>query len=972
MAKKIKKIIRRVFSHRLGVLLGVFLILTSILVVRLFQLQIVQGEEYAENFTIMTTKERQLKSTRGNIYDRNGELIAYNDLSNSVTFEDNGRYNSTRERNLSLNSEIYKLVRLIEGCGDSVTSDFHIILDESGNFAFDLEEGTTSLNRFRADVFGLTSIDDLSPEQRGAGPDEIMEYLSGADNYALTNEERPYTEEELAEYGLPSEFTKNEQLKIVTIRYLLWQTSFQRYMQVTIATNVSDETVAAIYENQEDLPGVAVSEDSLRVYNHAESMASIIGYTGSASSEELEALSEERDDYDSTAIIGKAGIEQYMETTLKGTDGSEQVTVDSVGRVQSINEDSRVDPVQGNDVYLTIDSELQEAVYQILEQRIAGIVVDNIQNIKSLAAANIDPTQTDAIPIPIYDVYYALIENSVIDLDHFTEAGASAEEQWVYQTFLTKQEEVLNAVRGQLSGDSSVPYNQLSDEMQEYVDYIISDMLTQEGILNESALETSDPVYQQWYWEKSISLYDFLTYAASQNWVDVTALSQDGAYLDSTEVYQALTEYILHEMTADSWFYRIYYKYMLLDDVLNGTDICQLLYDQGVLNTEDDAYASFLAGTLSPYDLMIQKIRALEITPAQLALDPCSGSAVIVDPDTGEVLALVSYPGYDNNRLANQMDTEYYYQLYYDLSTPFYNKATQQLTAPGSTFKPVTIAAGLNEGVIDNQTIINCTGLFGVGLVDEADQLHCWQLTGHGNLDVIGAIQNSCNVFLCTTAYYLGLDANDEFDQDQALEKIQQYAGLFGLGEKTGLQITESSPQISDAMPLPSAIGQGTHAYTTSQLARYVSTIYNNGTIYELNLLDKVTDSAGNILEEFSPSIEDQMQLDDWIWEDIHQGMRQMVESSGVLADLDLELYGKSGTAQEAETRPDHGLFIAHAHSGNKEDIALAVRIAYGYSSTNAAVVVKDILNYYYELVDASQILTGNSAQDDLSNEHAD
>lgn len=971
MAKKIIKFFKRFFSHRLSVLLIVFLLMSSFLLVRLFQLQIVQGEEYSENFTIMTTRERRLKSTRGNIYDRNGNLIAYNELSNSVTFEDSGRYSSTRERNLSLNSEIYRLINLIESCGDTITSDFHIIVDDSGNFAFDLEEGTTSLNRFRADVYGQSSIDDLTAEQSSATAEQIMEYLSGADNYALYNEENPYTEEELAEYGLPAEFTREEQLKIVTVRYLLWQTSFQRYVQVTIATDVSDSTVAAIYENQDSLPGVAIAEDSIRVYNYSESMASIIGYTGSASQEELEELSEERNDYDSTSVIGKAGIEQYMETTLKGTDGSEEVTVDSVGRVQSINEESRVEPVQGNDVYLTIDSDLQEACYQILEQRIAGILVSNIQPIKSLEAAGIDPSETDAIPIPIYDVYYALIENSVINLDHFTEAGASAMEQWVYQAFVQKQEEVQSAVSAQLSADTSVPYSQLSSEMQEYVDYIVDDMLTEAGILNSETIDTSDSVYQQWNSEHSISLQAFLSYAASQNWVDVTRLSQENSYLDSTEVYQALTEYILQEMAEDSWFYRIYYKYMLQDDILSGEDICQLLYDQGVLSTEDNAYASFQAGTLSAYDLMIQKISSLEITPAQLALDPCSGSIVVVDPDTGEVLALVSYPGYDNNRLANQMDTDYYYQLYYDLSTPFYNKATQQLTAPGSTFKPVTIAAGLNEGVIDNSTIINCNGLFGEGLVDTADQLHCWYLAGHGDLDVIGAITNSCNVFLCTTAYFLGQE-NGEFSQSLALEKIQEYAELFGLGRETGIQITESSPQISTAMPLPSAIGQGTHAYTTSQLARYASTIYNNGTIYQLNLLDKVTDSDGNVQQEYSPVIEDQMQLDDWIWEDIHEGMREMIQGSGVLSSLNLELYGKSGTAQESDVRPDHGLFIGHAHSGNKEDIAFAARIAYGYSSTNAATVVRDVLNYYYELEDASEILTGGSTQSGLSNDHND
>ena len=419
---------------------------------------------------------------------------------------------------------------------------------------------------------------------------------------------------------------------------------------MTIATDVSNETVAAIYENQEDLPGVDIAEDSVRVYNHAEAMAPIIGYTGSASQEELETLSEERDDYDGTSIIGKAGIEQYMETSLKGTDGSEEVTVDSVGRVQSINEGSRKEPVQGNDVYLTIDSDLQEACYQILEQRIAGILVANIQPIKTLEAAGIDPAQTDAIPIPIYDVYYALIENSIIDLDHFTEAGASAEEQWVYQRFLEKQEQVLADVRGQLSSDTSVPYNQLSDEMQEYADYIVDTMLAENGILNDSAMDSSDTVYQQWYTEHSVSLEGFLSYAASQNWVDVTLLSGTGLIWIPRRLPGADGIHPAGD-AEDSWFYRIYYKYMLLDDILGGEDICQLLYDQGILDPEDGSYDSFRAGTLSPYDLMIQKISSLEITPAQLALDPCSGSVVIVDPDTGKCLAMVTYPGYDNNRL---------------------------------------------------------------------------------------------------------------------------------------------------------------------------------------------------------------------------------------------------------------------------------------------------------------------------------
>ena len=123
-----------------------------------------------------------------------------------------------------------------------------------------------------------------------------------------------------------------------------------------------------------------------------------------------------------------------METTLQGTDGSEEVTVDNLGKVLAIHEDSRVEPLQGNDVYLTIDSELQVACYQILEQRLAGILVSNIQKVKTVEEATVDPNDADAIPIPIYDVYNALIENSVIDIGHFTESDATAlEQQDVYK-----------------------------------------------------------------------------------------------------------------------------------------------------------------------------------------------------------------------------------------------------------------------------------------------------------------------------------------------------------------------------------------------------------------------------------------------------------------------------------------------------------------------------------------------------------
>ena len=115
------------------------------------------------------------------------------------------------------------------------------------------------------------------------------------------------------------------------------------------------------------------------------------------------------------------------------------------------------------------------------------------------------------------------------------------------------------------------------------------------------------------------------------------------------EVYQKLTEVILDRLANNTTFAKKMYHYMLLQDMLDGYDICNLMYDQNLLTKEDDDYAAYVAGNMTPFQLLSDKIAKLEITPAQLALDPCSGSAVITDPNTGAILACVSYPGYDNN-----------------------------------------------------------------------------------------------------------------------------------------------------------------------------------------------------------------------------------------------------------------------------------------------------------------------------------
>ncbi|MEF2751150.1 MULTISPECIES: penicillin-binding transpeptidase domain-containing protein [Clostridia] len=941
------------------------MIMSVVLVRRLFDLQIIQGEDYISKFQARTTKERVLKSTRGNILDRNGDILASNVLSYSLTLEDNGTYTSTREKNLTLNGVAYQVLQILHSNGDDITHSFHIVVDKNGEYAFDVVEGFT-LNRFRADIYGQALIDDLKDEQKTATADQMMEFLTGSEKFSIVlSGDRAYTEDELISHGLPLTLTKQEMLDIATIRYELNTNSFKKYMQVTIATNVSEKSVAAIMENKTGLQGIDVVEDSIRQYIDDESMAPILGYTGKASSEELTELRKQNPDYSNDAIVGKAGIEQYMELTLQGTDGKETVSVDNLGKVLKIDEDTKVEPVAGDDVQLTIETDWQSAIYQILKQRVAGVLLTKIDAAKTFDYTYV--TDASQIRIPIYDVYNALISNSVIDITKFSNEDASDIEKNLYAKFQQKQQRVFDTISTKLNGSNPPAYKDEDEETQEYLSYICNDLLRDTlGIISKDAIDTSDATYKAWTTDETISLKDYLTYATSQGWIDISSFSPEGEYLDSEEIYQALTAYIIDYLSTDTGFSKLLYKYMLQEDTISGQEICLVLYEQGVLDKNDDDYENLASGAMGAYDFMINKIYTLEIEPAQLALMPCSASAVVVDVKTGDVVALVSYPGYDNNRLTNDMDTDYYAKLALDQSSPFFNKATQQTTAPGSTLKLLSTIAGMEEGIIDEGTYIECTGTF-----DYVDPpINCWYKNGHGSLDIRTAIEQSCNYFFNMIGFQLGKVGDNEFSEVQSLNKLQEYASLIGLDRKTGIELSEATPKVSDAKAVPSYMGQGNNLFTTSELARYATVMATSGNVFKLTLLDKVMDPKGDVIQEYEPEIEDVVNISSNIWDVIHDGMRRVIQTHSQFDGLGVEVAGKTGTAELDLRHPNHGLFVGYAPASDPE-YAVAIRIANGYSSGNACLIANDIFKYMYNLADKDSILTGIASTDtsDTSND---
>lgn len=961
MFNRIKEWIMEIIKSRLFVTVIAFCVLFAILIQRVFYLQIVKGQYYLDNYKLQIRKTREVPGTRGNIYDRNGELLAYNELAYSVTIEDNGDYSSMtlKEKNKIVNETVEEVIDIVESNGDTVISDFGIILNASGNYEFAAQNETFKL-RFLADIYGYQTIDELTDKEENASADDIINYLCEDERYG---------------YGIDqSSMEKSRILKMVNIRYAISLNSFQKYIPTTIASNVSDETVAEIMENSDRLQGVNIAEDSLRRYTDSKYFASLIGYTGKISQEEYNEKKESSKEYTLTDIVGKSGLEQTMDEELQGTKGKEIVYVDSVGNV--IETEKKTDAVAGNDLYLTIDKNLQEATYQIIEEKLAGILVSRIQNIM-----NYDPASagdSSKIIIPIDDVYHALFANEVIDTKHFSSTDAKETEKKVAALVAEKKASCIAEVMSQLRDPAAASYKSLSKEMQAYMNYIADDLLMdQAGILSSDAIDTSDKTYIAWTKDETISLYEYLNYAISKNWINLSGIPQaeteQEKYSDLNEIYGQILTYLEQTLPSDSTFEKLVYRYMIKANELKGKDICRILYEQNVIAFDEGQYQGLESGQIDPYSFLVGKISSLEITPAQLALEPCSGSAVVTDVNTGEVLACVSYPGYDNNRLANTMDSAYYNKLANDLSSPFYNTATQERTAPGSTYKMLTSVAALTEGIITPSDGVVCEGIFEKVFPNPK----CWISPGaHGWLDVTGALQHSCNIFYYEMGYELGVTESGDkkgedgkpaktYSSDLGIEKLTKYAEMFGLNEKSGLEISESKPQISDTDSVLSAIGQGTNNYTTSQLARYVTAVANRGKVFQLSLLDKTVDKKGNVVKDYQPELRNEItEVSDSTWNAVQQGMEDMVSTTGTFDSLRLEgfqMAGKTGTAQQSETHPDHALFVGYAPSENPE-IAVSVRIANGYNSSYTAEIGRDIVKYKYHLGDTEDIVTGSAS----------
>lgn len=392
---------------------------------------------------------------------------------------------------------------------------------------------------------------------------------------------------------------------------------------------------------------------------------------------------------------------------------------------------------------------------------------------------------------------------------------------------------------------------------------------------------------------------------------------------------------------------------MIKDKEISSKNLIHVMVEQGIIKADEDFMKQLENGSISPIEILKERIQNGELSPHELGLDPSTGAAVVVDVHSGEVLSLVSYPSYDNNKFINGIDYEYYKKLQQDPTIPMFPRATQARMAPGSTFKMITGIAGLEEGAITRTEKI-----FDTGEYKEAGKPYpkCWIYgtyhIGHGLTDITRGLEVSCNYFFFETSYRMARANGQNGIEQNGLNVLSRYASKFGLDSKTGIEIDEYSPQLSDRDVVRSAIGQGTHNFAPIHMARYVATLANGGTLYDLHIVDSVKTFEGNTIMEKESIVRNKTDFDPQNLQTIYNGMHEVAVGNegtvrALFRDFPIQVAGKTGSAQEQLNRGEHAWFVGFAPYEDPQ-IAIVVAIPYGYSSNYPAEVFRDIVGEYF------------------------
>ncbi|MEJ2728300.1 MAG: penicillin-binding protein 2 [Deltaproteobacteria bacterium] len=349
---------------------------------------------------------------------------------------------------------------------------------------------------------------------------------------------------------------------------------------------------------------------------------------------------------------------------------------------------------------------------------------------------------------------------------------------------------------------------------------------------------------------------------------------------------------------------------------------------------------------------------------AEVLLEGVVGAAVAIEPDTGRILALASSPSFDQNSFVGGITHERWDALISNPFRPMSNRAIQGEYPPGSTYKIITALAGLEEGVIDAQTTLNCPGYYRYG----NRVYRCWKKGGHGKVDIVKAVEESCDVFFYQVGERLGVD------------RLAWYAKAFGLGSPTGISLDQEAHGLiptaawkkrrtgipwQKGETLSVAIGQGFNLVTPLQMAVVAAAVGNGGNRYQPMILDLIQSADGKILKKNAPRLTGKLPISPANLDLVKLGLWKAVNGENGTARgsrlADIDMSGKTGTSQVISSKEDeslaeedipihqraHAWFVAYAPS-EQPTVAVAVVVEHGeHGSGAAAPIAREMIKTY-------------------------
>lgn len=911
-------------NSRYSVLYIIMFIMMGTIVAKLLYLQVYKYDDYKEKADVSSTKFISEEAPRGNIYDSEGNVIATNKQTYTLT------YMETIDSTKAFYTTMDKVFKILEDNGESFQDDLALKVDDSGNIYFDFKTDNESNRRtleirFKRDRGLNEDIEeekfknkegDYTDEEINEVNDALMEisaedtfyYLvKSYDLYKLLLPEN-YTSEQASELAkkykdatgkeilddLLKEYSIQQIRRYIVIKDAIKMGSFSGYSNITIASNIKRDTAFIVYQQLNDLPGINVSLKPVRYYPYGTLASAVVGYVSSISSSQKESY--ELRGYDvSTDLIGVSGIESAFEEQLKGTKGGTTVKVNSQGR--TTEELFKLESYPGNNVHLTINKDVQYAAQEALKDQIFKLQSEGLTSATRGAVVVIEVNTGRVIAMASYPDF---------DPNDFAIPSELSTEK--YNEYFNPDLEEFGTKHIQSSGakgtlDELFPINEDGAREDKYdlyprsmFNYATQGLLppgstfkplTALAALTEGAITEDFTVNDVGLWTSE--------YTGNQVLENIQKIVN--GITDVRKALQVSSNYFFYETAI-----RLYVKNGANIDALNS--IARYAWKFG-LGVEGNKNAS---------------------------------TGIQIFENFGQTYNFVSW----RNSLAKNAK----YSIVPDLEKGVYY---------GYTFVPFDISdistdsdelKELKTSLKDNikETLLK---------VGTDEQITSQDEYAKSILSTVKKIMEVSDKYKENVAKYEA-DNNTKVDINSQAKIVSNAIAYFTVTNQTS-EITSPISLVQDA------IGQSMNAFTPLQMANYVATLANGGTRYKVSIVDKVTSPTGEVIQEFTPEVIESNPIDPEILQIIKDGMRRVNTSPSngtvyqLFGNFPIEVVGKTGTADfgtseqyEFQGRKAYGNYISFAPMDNPE-IAIFSTIYDGNRGGNSAYIHKAIYEAFFK-----------------------